>query len=199
MKIEKLNDNKLKITLDINDLKSRNIDARSFMHNTPESQDLFWDAIQEAESKYGFSVEESMIYVEAHMSSSGIFTIIVTKQNQTMQSINSPANKSKLGRNSSFKLKRKTSDYSLDNSIYKFNNLEDLYAFCKVVNTSDITDNALYVYNNKYYLYVDKINNFLIIEYATKEQEKELLLSKLKEYGTMLFKKNAIAQIKKMI
>ncbi|MBP5694603.1 MAG: adaptor protein MecA, partial [Bacilli bacterium] len=55
LKIEKLNENKLKITLDINDLKTRNIDIKSFVSNTPESQDLFWDVMQEAEQKFGFN------------------------------------------------------------------------------------------------------------------------------------------------
>ena len=81
MKIEKLNENKIKITLDINDLKSRNIDVKTLLSNTPESQDLFWDMMQEAEKEFGFNVDESMIYVEAHISATGNFTFIVTKTN----------------------------------------------------------------------------------------------------------------------
>jgi len=72
MKIEKLNDNKLKITFSVEDLKARNIDVQSFIYNTPESQDLFWDVMQEAEKEFGFIVDESMVYVEASATASGI-------------------------------------------------------------------------------------------------------------------------------
>ena len=61
MKIEKLNENKLKITLNSEDLKARNIDVQAFIYNTPESQDLFWDVMREAEKEYGFNVDESMV------------------------------------------------------------------------------------------------------------------------------------------
>ena len=60
-------------------LAARNIDLYSFMYNSPESQDLFWDVMNEAEKEYGFNVDDSMIYVEASTSGSGNFTFIVTK------------------------------------------------------------------------------------------------------------------------
>ena len=55
MKIEKLAEDKLKITLTLDDLEARNIDLYSFMYNSPESQDLFWDVMSEAEKEYGFN------------------------------------------------------------------------------------------------------------------------------------------------
>ena len=83
MKIEKLTENKLKITLTIDDLTERNIDLQSFIYNSPESQDLFWDMMNEAEKEYGFDVDESMIYVEASSSGTGLFTLIVTKTDES--------------------------------------------------------------------------------------------------------------------
>ena len=43
MKFEKLSENK--ITLTSQDLKDKNIDFHSFMSNTLEKQDLFWDIL----------------------------------------------------------------------------------------------------------------------------------------------------------
>ena len=196
MKIEKLDENQLKITLDKNDLQSRNIDARSFMYNTPESQDLFWDVIKEAESRFGFSVEESMIYVEAHMNPSGTFTIIVTKQNSSTP--NSVTNKPK-NRLGSYKLKRKPSNTSLDNSIYMFSSLESLCAYSRITKPADIGNNSLYSYDNKYYLLIDKVNNSSIIEYAQKASIEDIGFSRIKEYGDLLYSKNAIEQIKQLL
>ncbi len=45
MKFEKLSENKIKITLTSQDLKDKNIDFHSFMSNTLEKQDLFWDIL----------------------------------------------------------------------------------------------------------------------------------------------------------
>ena len=79
MKIEKLAEDKIKITITIDDLAARNIDLYSFVYNTPESQDLFWDVMNEAERELGFNVDDSMIYVETSTSGSESFTMIVTK------------------------------------------------------------------------------------------------------------------------
>ena len=95
MKIEKLNDNKIKITFSIDDLEDKNIDLYSFMHNSQETQDLFWDLLNEAERECGFNVDNSMIYVEATTTGGGNFTLIVTKTNEKPAFINSQSSKKK--------------------------------------------------------------------------------------------------------
>ena len=79
MKIEKLNENKIKFTITIDDLTARNIDLYSFVYNSPESQDLFWDMMNEAEREYGFNVDDSMIYVETATAGSESFTLTVMR------------------------------------------------------------------------------------------------------------------------
>ncbi len=195
MKIEKINDNKIKITLDINDLKTRNIDVKSFIHNSPESQDLFWDVMQEAENKYGFSVEESMVYVEAHANENGLFTLIVTKTAQTPD--NTFARARKNGFN--FKLKRKTNSYlTPEHSIFKFKDVESLVNFTNIANKDVIGFNTLYEYNNSYYLVVDKASDYSIFEYASKEPNYNLTKSKLCEYGKVLYENDAINSVYKI-
>lgn len=51
MKIEKLSDDKIRITLNIDDLKENDIDFQSFMSNSIESQDLFMDMLEKAEKE----------------------------------------------------------------------------------------------------------------------------------------------------
>ena len=41
MKIEKINENKIKVTISFNDLEERNIDLNSLNYNSPETQELF--------------------------------------------------------------------------------------------------------------------------------------------------------------
>lgn len=51
MRIEKLNDNKIRIILNIEDLKKKNIDFHSFMANSVETQTLFLDMLDKAEEE----------------------------------------------------------------------------------------------------------------------------------------------------
>lgn len=188
MKIEKLNENKIKITLNSDDLKSRNIDVQSFIYNTPESQDLFWDVMREAEKEYGFSVDESMVYVEASATAAGIFTLTVTK---TANSLNQPHLKNKL-KKKNYKLKRKNINVSLDNSVYKFNSFDDICDFCKSANIKDFGINSLYQFESDYYLLTTTVPSSNVLEYATKERNIDMLIAKISEYGKKLIEKDAL-------
>ena len=55
MKIEKLTENKIRIILNLEDLKENNIDVQSFMSNSIESQNLFINILDKAEHEVGFS------------------------------------------------------------------------------------------------------------------------------------------------
>ncbi len=184
MKIEKLNEDKIKITLSTDDLAERNIDIQSFIYNSPESQDLFWDMMQEAEQKYGFNIDESMIYVEAASTGAGIFTLTVTK---TTGSLNLPTSKNKTKlKKGNFKLKRKNTSIHLENLVYLFNSFDDICEFCSVVDCSKIEENSLYKLNEQYYLKVSHMPYNSILEFATLVNNPELTYAKIKEYGTTI-------------
>lgn len=191
MKIEKVNENKLKITLNIDDLNARNIDVQSFIYNTPESQDLFWDVMREAEKKYGFCVDESMVYVEASATASGIFTLTVTKTSNSLASSNL---KNKL-KKQNYKLKRKQTNASLNNTLYKFNSFDDLCDFCKVSKVEDFGENSLYEFESSYYLFVSNVPNSNILEYAEIEHNPNLFLAKISEYGKKIVENTALQTI----
>lgn len=65
MKIEKLNENKIRITLNMEDLKERDIDYHSFMSNSIESQGIFLDMLSTAEKEVGFYTDDCRIMIEA--------------------------------------------------------------------------------------------------------------------------------------
>lgn len=190
MKIEKLNEDKIKITLSIDDLEERNIDVQSFIYNSPESQDLFWDMMQEAEQQYGFNVDESMIYVEASSSGSGIFTLVVTK---TQESLNLPT-RSKI-KKEKLKLKRKAPSVQKENSLYEFLSFDDICEFCKIIDVSKIENSSLYKLNEQYYLRTSMMPYNSILEYANLVKDSSLMLAKINEYGNAIIEENAINEI----
>ena len=193
MKVEKLNENKIKITLDNNDLKSRNIDTHALIYNTPESQDLFWEVMQEVEKKYDFQVDESMIYVEAHMSQSGVFTLIVTR-NQ-----NSIIKRKPKVHEKNIRLKRKDIPENLNAKLFKFNDFSSLCNFCKIADKNEYRKTSLYLLDSNYYLYISLYSGNSILEFADVTQNQDKTLAKISEYGKTIYKENAIKMMQKYL
>ena len=196
MHIEKLNENKIKITLNLDDLKENNIDLHSFMSNSIESQDLFYDMLDKAEKEVGFETKNYKLMIEALAIPEGKFILTVTRF--------SPEKEQK----KKVRARRRSIVSESKLSIYKFNNFEDYITFCdyarKRLNDSTYTKlkkSTLYKYNSKYYLRI-QINNLdlntfkaihcLIIEFAVLISNSDIFERKLIEYGNVIFKSNAI-------
>jgi len=194
LKIEKLTENKLKITLSIDDLEERNINLHSFMYNSPESQDLFWELIQQAEKECGFNVDDSIVYVEASTSGGGNFTLLVTKANEAA-SISEKISKPKKLTNKNFKLKRKNTPLKHESTIYIFESFDDICEFCNLCDVTILHSNKLYSMNEKYYLKTDYMPYNMILDHANIEKNSALLEAKLNEYGKVVIEEEALQTI----
>lgn len=198
MRFEKLNEDKIRITLSQKDLLEKDIDFHSFMSNSIESQDLFFDMLNEAEKEIGFSTKDYQIRIEALAMAGGDFILTVTR---------SLPNDEKSVPRKKVHIKRKKIDYSATQVIYSFNSFDDFCSFSKFINDNNISINnlakniVLYYYNNTYYLSFDRINpnynnlkRFLscITEFATFVNHSELFIRKLFESGKIIMKHNAI-------
>lgn len=196
MRIEKITENKIRIILNIQDLEEKNVDLHSFMSNSIESQDLFYDMLDRAEKEIGFKTKDYKLMIEALAVPEGNFILTVTRI------IPEKDSKKKLI------AKRKTPNMSTNSSIYRFNTFDEYLEFC----ASLINDNknntyaflkrsTLYLYKSKYYLCLHITNkdinsfksvHYSIIEFATHLDNSSLFERKLKEYGKVIFKTNAI-------
>ena len=141
MQIEKINSNKLKVILDLEDLENNNIDLNSFMSNSLESQELFLDILDLAEKDLNFYTNNSKLIIESISLANNIFIFTITKQNSPKISLAS-------------------------NYIYCFNTFDDIY---NVLSYIDI--NNLFLYNNVYYLIssINNKDNSLLEEFAYKK------------------------------
>jgi len=79
MKFEKLNENKIRIILTIQDLNEKHIDFHSFMFNTIESQDILLDMLEEAKKETGFDPEDFNLKIEALAMADTNFIFTITK------------------------------------------------------------------------------------------------------------------------
>lgn len=204
MKIEKLNEDKIQITLNLEDLKEKDIDFHTFMSNSIESQELFLDMLDKAKQEVGFITDDYKIMIEAIAMSNGSFILTVTRI---------VPDKERKKNNLKVHIKRKCPSLNTSKAIYSFLSFEDFCEFCNTLSTaiisdinSFITNSVLYLYNNKYYLVLQEINlNYkslkvfasLISEFGYFANSSELLESKLIEYGEIIIKENAISTCKK--
>lgn len=133
MQIKKINNNKLKVILNSNDLNKKNIDIDSFLSNSIESQDLFFEILDLAEEEYDFNIDNNKAVIETISLDNNIFVLTITKL------INSFENSSEK-----------------DCNIYRFENINDIlniYSFISKDNT------YVYEINNYYYLFANNIDN----------------------------------------
>ena len=199
MKIEKLNENKIRITLNIDDLNERNITMQSFMSNSIESQDIFFDMLDKADEEVGFNTDDCRIMIEALALKNDMFVLTITKFEHEKTNL----------KKKNIQIRRKNPDLNLEKTIYSFESFDIFYEFCKFIcNTIDeeqITnfaeETALYEYNSNFYLIIININiestclkHFCssITEFAHFVNSSELFETKITEYGRCVIEKNAI-------
>lgn len=198
MRFEKLNEDKIRITLSHEDLVKKDIDFHSFMTNSIESQDLFLDMLEEAEKEIGFVTRDYKIRIEALAMAGGDFILTITRSLPETIKNNS---KKKVH------IKRKKQNITTNQVVYSFSTFDDYCSFIdffresnfKYTNIADYI--LLYEYKDNYYLVFNNINisypNLkslfcLITEFASFVNHPEVFISRLLESGNLIMKHNAI-------
>ena len=200
MRIEKLNENKIRIFLNLQDLEEKNIDLHTFMSTSIESQDLFLDMLNQAETELGFKTHNHKLVIEALASSDGDFILTITKLGSQ------PSQASKVAKP---KVKRKSVTINKILSLYKFASFDEFCDFCDFINKetndtyiSKLKTASLVLYNDNYYLIINKLRlnileakrlSCILSEFASRIRNEELLERKIKEYGKVIIPKNAIS------
>lgn len=79
MKIEKINDNQIKCTLNKSDLASRQIKLSELAYGTEKAKSLFRDMMQQASEEFGFEAEDIPLMIEAIPISADCIVLVITK------------------------------------------------------------------------------------------------------------------------
>ena len=202
MKFEKVNENKIRITLSIRDLEEKDIDFHDFMSNSIETQDLFLDMLEEAEEKVGFKTRDCKVKIEALAMTENIFVLTVTRvlpdgNKKTLYAI--PKKKPKA--------KRKVNNINEPCLVYKFNSFDDYCNFIEYMARNVLVDSVnlagnicLYTYNDGYYLVLSNLNTeyknisgffTAITEFAVYIPAPDLYVHRIYESGNLFIKNNA--------
>ena len=105
-------------------------------------------------------------------------------------------------------IKKTSNIFNASSLIYKFNEFEDFCEFCDFANSNDninikklYKSSILYLYNNTYFLVIDGINltnhsllalHSNLLEFSILTKYTKNFKFKLKEYGKVIIKNNAI-------
>lgn len=79
MKIEKINDNQIRCTLNKADLASRHLKISELAYGTEKAKMLFRDMMQQASNEFGFEAEDIPLMIEAIPVSPDCIILIITK------------------------------------------------------------------------------------------------------------------------
>lgn len=169
MQIKKINNNKLKVILSLADLDENNVDIDSFLSNSIESQNLFFEILDLAEEQYGFNIEDNKAVVEAISLDNNIFVLTITKlKNDNINNNN------------------------LKNIIFfRFENIKDILEFLSFIHFKKINleNCSFYKLENNYYIILNKSSKILenvLLEYSTPLKNSSVINDILTEYGTKL-------------
>lgn len=79
MRIEKINENKIKVLIDTDEAREWKVDMKSISSNTPEVRDMFWTALKLAERDAEFYIDGAQLFVEAIPGKTDGFGMLITK------------------------------------------------------------------------------------------------------------------------
>ena len=128
MQIEKINKNKVKIILTLEELEKRDVNIKDIEKNNEIAKELFCDLIEESNIDEEFEFDNSQLLIEASSDNNNLFIVTITKVD------NMPDLKkySLLEKNSKAKNRstKNSIDYKVDSYIYSFESIDNILEMC---------------------------------------------------------------------
>lgn len=189
MRLERLNYNKIKIFLTLDDLTDRGLTKEDLWKDSFKVQQLFKDMMNEANTELGFEAN-GPIAVEVYSLQAQGMVIIVTKNQETDEDDNEYDEdyiemQVKLGE-------------SVD-IIYEFQTFEHLIELSKNLDRIGIQGGTVYHYEDRYFLSLDDFDSLevdgvisILAEYGNPTT---LTIYRLQEYGKKIMENNAVQTI----
>lgn len=201
MRIERVNDDKIKIEIDAGDIRAWNVDIKNFTENTPEAQDMFWYALKQAERDVDFRVGKSQLMVETVPSANNGFTMLVSKIKSEEDIAEALMKTGKRIKQTEFRIQRKRKSTSLLR-IFRFDDFESLCdGVCEIYELY-IGESRLIKYQGSFYLELKPHDSFGLFElenqlseFSEKMSNPSILQGVLNEHGLIMMKESAVSVI----
>jgi len=206
MKIEKINEDQIKITIGNDELRKRNIEISEIAFSNPEKiSNFFKDIVEQAMTECNFYTEiNTPLFIEILSVASENIMLIVTKTaaNQPLNLLPQlkPARQFKRAPLTEQKRQQKSSQITSSSvHTFSFEKLDELASACQEINLLFHGKSSIYKLNNKYYLMLTFKRNQILTnvvnvlnEYGQNISASHISLPYLSEYGELLIGKNAV-------
>ena len=201
MRIERLDENKIKITVCGDDIKMWNVDLKNFTDNTAEAQDMFWFALKQAEQDVNFSVGQAQLLVETMPNGDEGFVMFVSRLENETELAAALIRAGKGAKQTEFKARRKGRVCPLLR-IYKFKDFEDICRAVGEVHELYMGKSRLVKYMGEFYLELIPLDSFglfeidnILSEFAEKSKQPLGLQGVLNEHGKLMIAADAVSVI----
>ncbi|MCL2855715.1 MAG: adaptor protein MecA [Defluviitaleaceae bacterium] len=226
MKIERISENQIKFILTQGDLSDRNMHLSELSYGSIKAQELFREIMERAAGECDFhtSSETPLIIEAIPVSRDGIMVIVTKVANReeldqrfgfppmpffsgNQQHINQQQHPQHPPRNPHQPIPHNFGGLHgkpvvpqlTKQAIFEFNNLDTVADACARISGVYIGANALYKYNNKYYLAIDthktqlpQAQENILKEYGNKFSSMETSKLFLTEHGDVVVEENAV-------
>lgn len=208
MKIEKINDNQIKIILSSKDLSDRNLNINELAYSNEKMQSLFREMLEKALVEHSFKPEANVpLMIEAALLSSDSIMIIVTKvaQFEDGSEIIDLVPKAKTERQFRGRGIIEPGAPPAKNDglyIYSFAAIDDVASLASRLNVRVDSPSKLYKAMDRYFLVIRNgeqqpgaAMDSLLAEYGQRHLGTELSFSYLTEHAELLIAENAIGKL----
>ncbi len=207
MKIEKISDTQVKLILNRDDLKDKDIKPEDFTISSDKTKELFHDILSTALEECGFEIDDAPLMVEALPVAKDSIMIIVTKLNDDSRAADSsgdspaaPIISKDLHRYKRNTIKIHNSECSDSSNIliYSFGALDDVIDTCTRISEYKFVASSVHKYNNRYYLVLQGGDEekpsyiYILNEYGIKEPSGIIPKYHLIEHGEPIIAENAL-------
>ncbi len=211
MKVEKINENKVRITLTLEELEKRKISLKDIEKNNEIAKNLFMDLIEETNLDEDFALEDSQLLIEASSDNNNLFIVTITKVDTIpeLKQYSLLDKNSKRGYKKTKNPSKNVIEYKVDSYIYSFEDLDKILDLCQIAKQEQLFfgKNSLYKYNNKYYIIFAnssvKNKKFLktfvfLSEFCQDYYSYNMLSVAIKEKATVIIENNALQKLSKI-
>jgi adapter protein MecA 1/2 len=205
MRIERINENKLRVFISFDDLEDRDIDLETFNYNTPETQELFWDLMEQAEAELGFDSMESQLCVEAVTDVDHGFIITITRMDDDGEMGSIQKFIKNRSRRKDPVIRKKTAEPASSVAIYCFEDFDAVSGACRRISPlREGSGSSVWSCENNYYLVLSGMENpsgnqrrfeDILSEYGDRVQNTSFFEGYLNEYGICMIPANALERL----
>ncbi len=196
MRIEKLNDDKIKVTLTTTDLINLDIDVKQLAPDSQELHTFLFHIMETIREETGFNPYSGQVVVEATPSRDGI-SIMVRRLKGSKKHIT----REEFNRATSVNAKVKR---EIKTEIFYFMSFDDLCAALKELEHDDLLSGSLYSLNKTFCFAINNESRFnrcihIMTEFSADKSIYPLRLTYIKEHGELVAKGSELLEMAERI